>query len=334
MPVPRSALVGSVLLALLLTGCGHENDDDPTARGDRPRESTEPTREPTSTPTSAPTAEPAPAQSPAPAPTDETSVDVTDLPEGRPPLVDVVVDSTLFHDGREIALPVGGARPLGGFEGRTYLSIGTADGDQVVTVADDGALTPVGRPHPFYNHFPQLVRETGHVLVIMQNRNGPGVLWVVDVRTGADVARVRGNDFSSLEPADRALADLWSGSGTVARPEEVLARSADGSHEVAVAGDPYASLLQLTFRATGASTGTTFAFAPRPTNESPVLTEGIVVESDRSFLAVVTLGETASGFEQAVIRCTTDGSCTRVTPVGTDVQVAGTGTDMVLAEPA
>lgn len=327
MPAGRSAAL-LLLTALLLAGCGHENDGDPVARGDRPTESSGPASE-AATATATASATPPPAA----APTDANRVDVTALPEGRPPLVDTVVDSTLLHDGREITLPVGGARPLGGLEGRTYLSVGAADGDQVVTVADDGTLTPVGRPHPSYNHFPQLVRETGHVLVIMQNRNGPGVLWVVDARTGADVARVRGSDFSSLEPADRALAELWAGVGTP-RPEDVLARSADGSHEVVAVGDPYASRLQLTFRATGTSTGTTFAFAPRPTNESPVLSEGIVVESDRSFLVVAVLGENADGFEQAVIRCTTAGSCARVTPVGTDVQVAGTGTDTVLAEPS
>ena len=35
----------------------------------------------------------------------------------------------------------------------------------------------------------------------------------------------------------------------------------------------------------------------------------------------------------AVVRCTASGSCARVTPVGPEVQVAGTGTDTVLASP-
>ena len=259
-------------------------------------------------------------------------VDAARLPDGPPPRVDVLVDGQmLFHDGRAIEVSGSLSRPLGSFGGRTY----AAAGDQLVVVADDGSLTEVGRPHPTYNHFPQLVRETGHVLMIMQNRNGPGVLWVVDVRTGDDVARVRGRDFRDLEPADRELAELWAGGGSVDRPAGVVARSADGATEVVTAGDPYASRQVLTLRPTRGGAGTSFVFPASRYGEATVLVEQVVVESRRSFLALVATGPRPDGsLASVVVRCRRSGRCERVTPVGEDVQVAGSGSDVVLAEPA
>ncbi|MCW2813442.1 MAG: hypothetical protein JWN84_897 [Nocardioides sp.] len=309
------AVLAALLLGLTACGDGAAPTADPTSPAVV-----------SSTPT---TAAPEP-EVRKPAPTGIRVV-VGRLPDGPPPRVDVLVDGTLlFHEGRAIEVSRHLSRPLGSFEGRTY----AVEGDQLVVVDDDGSLTGVGRPHPTYNHFPQLVRETGHVLMIMQNRNGPGVLWVVDARTGEDVGRVRGNDFGDLEPADRELAELWAGGGSVDRPAEVAARSADGAAEVVTAGDRYASRQVLTLRRTGGGAGTSFLFPASEYGEATVLVEQVAVESARSFVALVSTGPAPDGsLTSVVVRCRSNGQCERVTPVGEDVQVAGSGSDVVLAEP-
>ncbi|WP_148616398.1 hypothetical protein [Nocardioides rubriscoriae] len=309
----RCPALAVLVLVLALAGCGREDDDAPTVA---PAVTS-------TTPTSSAPASPS---------VDAVRVVVPDLPTGPPPRVDVVVDDRLFHDGRKIALPddLAGAYPLGGYRGRTYLSMG----GRIVTVADDGSVTSVGEPHDTYNRLPALVTGTGHVLFPVQDRSGPTVVTVMDAVTGEDLAVVRGpyrrraSGYDALEPADRALAESWEDDGAM-DDVDVAARSADGTVEVVTsvpddAGTPVVLTLQSARDGDGA---VAFAFPfpdPEAVTYDVVLTDQVVLEGDDSFLVVTATGENAEGFDHVVVRCTTRGACERTTPVGTQVQVAGT----------
>ncbi len=326
----RSLVLTAVVLTLALAGCAAEDDGGPVASTDTTATETTRASSPSPSPSPAPSTTP-----PSPA-VDAVRVVVPELPTGPPPQVDTVVgtgvDARLFHDGEEIALPddLASAYPLGSYEGRTYL----AAGGRVVTVAGDGSVTDVGEPHDTYNHRPALVPETGHVLFIVQDRSGPSVVTVMDSVTGEVLAVARGahgrraSGYDALEPADRTLAEAWDGGGGM-DDVDVAARSADGTLEVVTsvpdeAGPPVVLTLQSALDGDGA---TAFAF-PFPDPDAVlydvVLTDQVVLESDDSFLVVTVTGQDAEGFDQVVVRCTAAGTCERTTPVGTQVQVAGT----------
>lgn len=331
---PRSfgLTFGAVLiLTLALTGCGEEDGVDAGPTSAVPTSEPTPTKPPTDPPSVEATTE---ATTPPATTPDAVPVEVADLPTGPPPQLDVLVDGTLLiHEGRDIQLSEPLSRPLGSYDGTVYATRGTQVGDQLVSVAGDGSVTPLGEPHYTYNYFPLLVPETGRVLFVDQDRGtGAFVLRVVDAATGDEVTVVRSGrgepDYSALEPAERLVAEAWDGRET-SYPGGVYARSADGAVEVlSPNADTFTYPTVLTMRRAGESRTSSFAF-PEPVEANDylqVVMEDIVVESDDAFLVKAGVGDGSPELAFLVLRCTFGGGCERVTDDAGDIQVAGTDT--------
>jgi len=246
---------------------------------------------------------------------------LADLPEGPPPRIDVVIDSTLIHDGTEIELdPARHAwsEAMGTHDGRPILAVQVVGGAQFVAVADDGTTTPLGEPHEYYNYAPRLVPESGHLLLNFDDRGtGRSMYTVLDASTGEELAVLLSADLSSLEPADRAVVDLWSGARNPRH--RMLAVSPDGSLAITRGSRP-GSPAGLTVGPVGPDEGigdsTTLDFKGR--------FGALVFESNDAFLVRVGERDEVSGESMfVVLRCTIDGACERTTQPVAYVSIAG-----------